>query len=101
MLKLIEENPVLIFSKSYCPFCDQTKNLLKRASVKGVKVIELDNVSDGSAMQNFLQKHTGQRTVPNCFVGQKHIGGNDDMQGAARNGSLKAMLDKLSIGNKF
>ena len=86
---LINENPVMIFSKSYCPFCKQTKDLLKRGKVAH-KVVELDRDSKtGSAMQKYLQKLTGQRTVPNCFVGKQHIGGNDDMQAAAKNGTLK------------
>ena len=59
VLNLIKDNQIMIFSKSYCPFCDKTKNLLKNAGVSSFKVIELDNDSDGTAMQAFLQKHTG------------------------------------------
>ena len=101
VLALIQDNPIMIFSKSYCPFCDMTKNLLKNAGVKSFKVIELDNDSDGTAIQAFLQKHSGQKTVPNCYIGQEHLGGNDDMHSAAKNGTLKSKLDSLNIANKF
>ena len=41
-------------------------------------------------MQTALQEITSQRTVPNIFVGQKHIGGNSDLQ--AKKGELPALL---------
>ena len=56
--KLINENPVIVFSKSYCPYCDKTKQLLKSTSVAH-KVVELDQVSGGSAMQKYLASYTG------------------------------------------
>ena len=98
---LIDQNPVMIFSKSYCPFCTKTKDMLKRGRVP-FKAVELDRDSKtGTAMQTYLEQKTGQRTVPNCFVGKQHIGGNDAMQAAANNGSLKQMLDRLGVKNKL
>lgn len=38
------------------------------------------DIDDGSAMQDALQEITGQRTVPNIFIKQEHIGGNSDLQ---------------------
>lgn len=46
-------------------------------------------IDDGSALQDALQEITGQRTVPNIFIKQKHIGGNSDLQG------LKAQLPQM------
>jgi glutaredoxin 3 len=57
------------------------------------ELIELDIVPDGHAIQNELLTMTGQRTVPNVFVGGKHIGGNDDVHAAARSGELQEMLN--------
>ena len=45
-------------------------------------------VDDGSAIQSTLQEITGQRTVPNIFIGKQHIGGNSDLQ-------AKKDLDRL------
>lgn len=39
------------------------------------------STDDGSAIQSTLQEITGQRTVPNIFIGKQHIGGNSDLQG--------------------
>jgi glutaredoxin 3 len=64
-----------VFSKSYCPYCTDTKNLFSRLNVP-VKVHELDRMPDGSAIQSALLGMTGQRTVPNVFINGKHLGGN-------------------------
>lgn len=45
---------------------------------------------DGAAIQDALHEITGQRTVPNIFIKQKHIGGNSDLQ--ARKAELPALL---------
>lgn len=69
-----------MFSKSYCPYCKQTKSLLSELGAKAY-IIELDQVSDGSQIQEALEEITGQRTVPNVFINHKHLGGNSDLQG--------------------
>jgi len=75
----IQDNKVVIFSKTYCPYCQRAKGLFKQKypSVKPV-IYELDEMGDGSEIQRYLLKETGQRTVPNIFIGQEHIGGCDD-----------------------
>ena len=56
------------------------------------KVHELDTLPNGTAIQKELEILTHQRTVPNVFVGGKHLGGNDDTQAAFRSGKLQEML---------
>jgi glutaredoxin 3 len=56
-------------------------------------LVELDQVSDGSDIQAALRDISGQRTVPNIFIGQKHIGGNSDLQ--AKSGELKSLLKEV------
>ncbi|KAF2249010.1 glutaredoxin [Trematosphaeria pertusa] len=80
---IIDENPVAVFSKSYCPYCQQAKQLLSQSGAK-FYAIELDQVDDGSEIQSTLADITGQRTVPNIFIGKKHIGGNSDLQAKRR-----------------
>ncbi|KNG48565.1 glutaredoxin domain containing protein [Stemphylium lycopersici] len=98
---IIDENPVAVFSKSYCPYCRQAKQLLSDSGAK-FYAIELDQVvlgltlaratDDGSAIQSTLGEMTGQTTVPNIFISQKHIGGNSDLQ--AKKGQLKNLLQE-------
>ena len=88
----IKSNDVVVFSKSYCPYCTATKELLTSMGVK-YTVHELDKIGDdGPEIQSALLKMTGQRTVPSVFVKGQHIGGNDDTQAAARQGKLQEML---------
>ena len=56
-------------------------------------MIELDQRPDGGALQDALQALTGQRTVPNVFIGGNTIGGGDDTAAAAASGKLKGMLE--------
>ncbi|KAL5567984.1 hypothetical protein UlMin_024559 [Ulmus minor] len=66
--ELVSSNPVVVFSKSYCPFCVTVKQLLSQLGAT-LKAIELDTESDGAQIQSALAEWTGQRTVPNVFIG--------------------------------
>ncbi|KAI1314828.1 thioredoxin reductase [Mortierella claussenii] len=91
---IIANNSVVVFSKTYCPYCTSAKNLLKELNVEAF-IIELDTIKDGSAYQAYLAELTGQRTVPSIFIGQEHIGGCDDLHKLHKNGQLKALLAKI------
>ena len=82
---------VVVFSKTFCPFCRKTKNLFLDKGIDA-KVIELDKMDNGDAIQDALLELSGQRTVPNVFIKGSHLGGNDDTQKAAREGKLEEML---------
>ena len=82
---------VVVFSKTFCPFCRKTKNLFLDKGIDA-KVIELDKMDNGDAIQDALLELSGQRTVPNVFIKGNHLGGNDDTQKAAREGKLEEML---------
>ena len=87
----IESNKVVVFSKSFCPFCKKTKSLLNGMDVD-YKLYELNEMDDGADIQKALEEISGQRTVPNVFINGEHVGGNDAMQAAAKDGSLEKML---------
>ncbi|XP_076924171.1 glutaredoxin-like [Bidens hawaiensis] len=88
---LVSANPVLVFSKSYCPYCVSVKKLLTELN-SSFKPIELDLESDGSEMQSALHEWTGQRSVPNVFIGGKHIGGCDSTVAMHKAGKLVPLL---------
>jgi glutaredoxin 3 len=89
----IEQSKIVIFSKSYCPYCTKAKELFSSLKVDGTVVYELDNMDNGADIQNALLDLTGQRTVPSIFINKKHLGGNDDAQAAYRSGKLQQMID--------
>jgi len=87
----IQSHKVVVYSKSYCPYCKATKALFSNLQ-ESPHVLELDQLSNGPALQDALLDMTGQRSVPNVFVNGKHVGGNDDTQAAARSGKLQEWL---------
>ncbi|KAL8933654.1 MAG: hypothetical protein Q9216_006269 [Gyalolechia sp. 2 TL-2023] len=88
---IIDENAVAVFSKSYCPYCRASKTLLSEMGAK-FYVIEMDQVDDGADLQNALEEMNGQRSVPNIYISQKHVGGNSDLQ--AKKGELPSLLQE-------
>ncbi|KAL3852967.1 hypothetical protein ACJMK2_016572 [Sinanodonta woodiana] len=83
---------VMIFSKSTCPFCLKVKDLFRSLDVEFF-ALELDQVENGSGIQKALLELTGQKTVPNVFIGGKHLGGNDDTQRAHAEKRLLPMIN--------
>lgn len=84
----------MVFSKSYCPYCNNTKRILDDLNAK-YKAIELNQEEDGGDIQNALLKLSGQRTVPNIFINRIHIGGNSDLEAVAVNGKDGKSLEEL------
>ena len=90
--KKIAENKVMVWSKSYCPFCSRVKTLLDDAGVP-YEVVELDRLHEEAEIQDALAGVTGQRTVPNVFIGGAHVGGCDDTFALRDSGKLDALLE--------
>jgi len=92
--QLIDDNAVMVFSKSYCPYCNNSKRILDGLNAK-YNAIELNQEDDGDEIQNALRTITGQGTVPNIFIGRTHIGGNSDLEAVARSGKDGKTLEEL------
>jgi len=72
-----------------CSFCDAAKALLK---TKNVEIEEFDVWKDSAKAKEMLQRTNGARTIPQIFIGDKYIGGNDQLQEANRSGKLDQFL---------
>jgi glutaredoxin 3 len=90
--QLVDSRGVVVFSKSYCPYCSETKSLFKELGVQA-RVMELDLIPGGSEIHEALAAKTGQRTVPYVFVNSTFVGGNDHTQKAHRSGELRRLLE--------
>eukprot|EP00128_Syssomonas_multiformis_P008506 Colp12_sorted_trinity150504_noHs@35476 len=93
--KIIDENAVVVFSKTTCPYCRKVKDLFRQLNVN-THVVELDTLSEGPAIQDALLQLTGQRTVPNVFIKRKHVGGCDATYAKHADGSLAKLLESVS-----
>ena len=72
----IKDNAIMIFSKSYCPFCKKVKQMFQDKGLAFV-ALELDEMGQmGVNIQAALLQKTGQKTVPSVFLNGKHIGKN-------------------------
>ncbi|KAI9469928.1 MAG: glutaredoxin [Benjaminiella poitrasii] len=94
--KAIRSNKVMIFSKSYCPYCISVKDLFDDMHVD-YKALELNEHENGEAIQNTLAELTKQTTVPNIFINQQHIGGSDSLKSAFASGRLEKLLNDAGI----
>ena len=80
---------VLMYSTGVCPFCTMAERLLKS---KGVADIEKVRVDLEPARRQEMMERTGRRTVPQIYVGERHVGGYDDLAALDRAGGLEALL---------
>ena len=81
--------PVKIYTTTYCGFCVRAKDLLKR---KGVAYDEVDVTGDDAARDRLVEMSHGQRTVPQIFIGDTHVGGYSDLAQLDKEGKLDPML---------
>ncbi|XP_055706626.1 uncharacterized protein LOC129803838 [Phlebotomus papatasi] len=88
----IASDKVVIFSKTYCPYCSMAKEQFRKLS-QDFTAIELESREDGSEIQDVLGEITGARTVPRVFVKGEFIGGGTDVKKLYNDGSLKKMLE--------
>ncbi|XP_016032454.2 glutaredoxin-C3 [Drosophila simulans] len=84
----IASNKVVIFSKTYCPYCTMAKEPFKKLNVDAT-IIELDGNPDGNEIQAVLGEITGARTVPRVFIDGKFIGGGTDIKRMFETGALQ------------
>jgi len=75
--KLIDDNPVLMFSFTTWPFCVKAKDLLDDMNVK-YTVVELDTDPDGKAIRAEMADIVGRTSVPAIWIGKQFIGGCND-----------------------
>ena len=90
------ENPVIVYSKTYCPYCTEVKSLFTKLNVPA-KVVEIDTLADADAVSAALADVAGRRTVPQVFIGGEHVGGCDDTVAANKSGKLKELLGGVGV----
>jgi len=79
---------VTIYTTQYCPFCVRAKRLLSQKDV-AFKEIKVDN---NPSLRAEMTKKSGQRTVPQIWIGKSHVGGCDDLFALERANKLDALL---------
>jgi glutaredoxin 3 len=80
---------ITIYTKSTCPYCHAAKDLLKK---KGAAYDEVSVDGNRAAQMQMAMRAGGRSTVPQIFVGEKHIGGCDDLYDLDADGKLDELL---------
>lgn len=92
--QLIHRYPVMVFSKSYCPYSRKAKTILSKYRLgENYHVLELDQLTEkAEEYQIELGRLTGASTVPRVFINGKFIGGGDDTAALDQRGELEKLL---------
>jgi glutaredoxin 3 len=79
---------VTVYMSDWCPYCQRAKNLLHQKQV----VINEINVEEDPNLREEMIARSNRRTVPQIFIGDKHVGGCDDLYALDRSGELDRLI---------
>jgi glutaredoxin 3 len=80
---------VTMYSTAVCPYCVRAEALLKQ---RGVTAIDKIRIDEDDAERDRMIERTGRRTVPQIYIGERHVGGFDDLAALDRAGELVPLL---------
>jgi glutaredoxin 3 len=81
-------NKVTIYSSDFCPYCKRAKALLQ---ARGAQYEEI-NVDGKADVRARMTEITGRTSVPQIFIGERHVGGCDDLHALDARGELVPLL---------
>ena len=81
---------ILIYTGPSCNFCDAAKRLLERNKLK---FSEIDVSSGENIRDEMIKKSNGQRTIPQIFFGENHVGGYNELRALEKENRLKEFLE--------
>jgi glutaredoxin 3 len=80
---------IVMYSTAWCGYCQRARNLFER---KGLAYREIKVDEDMRERDAMLQKSGGRRTVPQIFIGERHVGGYEELVELDRDGGLDRLL---------
>lgn len=80
--------PVTIYTRQFCGYCTAAKRLLAE---KGIDFVEIDATGD-AGKRNEMITRSGRFTFPQIFIGERHVGGCDDLYALQSRGELDNLL---------
>ena len=80
---------IIVYTGPFCNFCDAAKRLLKR---NGLSFSEIDVSSADKIKAEMIKKTNGQRTIPQIFFGDYHVGGYTELRELEKSNNLKEKL---------
>tara|TARA_B100000530_G_scaffold142379_1_gene89092 strand:+ start:533 stop:787 length:255 start_codon:yes stop_codon:yes gene_type:complete len=80
---------IIVYTGPFCNFCDAAKRLLKR---NGLSFSEIDVSSGEKIKEEMIKKSNGQRTIPQIFFDDYHVGGYTELRELEKSNNLKEKL---------
>ena len=95
------DNPVVLFALEWCEFCWSVRQMFAEYEIPS-RSIDLDSVAyqddnQGGKIRKAIEQRTGLKTIPQIYVGGKHVGGASETFDACRDGSLAKMLEENNV----
>jgi glutaredoxin 3 len=84
----VNQPAVTVYTSNWCPYCQRAKSLLTQKNV----VFNEINVEDDVKIREEMIARSNRNTVPQIFVGDKHVGGCDDLFELDRSGELDRLI---------
>jgi glutaredoxin 3 len=84
----VTQPAVTLYVSNWCPYCQRAKGLLAQKNV----VFSEINVEDDDKLREEMIARSNRRTVPQIFIGDKHVGGCDDLFELDRSGELDRLI---------
>lgn len=84
---------VVLYTTMFCPFCSRAKRLLE---AKGVSYTEIDVGMDSAKRKEMMARADGRYTVPQIFIGDRHVGGSDELVALEQAGELDEWLEQAA-----
>ena len=79
---------ITMYVSDWCPYCQRAKSLLTKKNV----VFSEINIEDDEAMREEMMARSNRHTVPQIFIGDKHVGGCDDLFALDQSGELDRLI---------
>ncbi len=84
-------NDVVIYSTTWCGYCERARGLLSR---KGVEFREIKLDEEPAERETMMTRSGGRRSVPQIFIGERHVGGFDELYALEHAGELDQLLGR-------
>jgi glutaredoxin 3 len=86
---------IRMYTTQVCPYCVRAKSLLMQRGVQQIEEVRIDLLPE---QRDEMVRLTGRRTVPQIFIGERHIGGCDELIALDRSGGLAPLLAGATAG---
>lgn len=80
---------IVMYTAPWCGWCERAKGLLARHGYRGITEIDIEAQGEGAWAE--LERRTGQKSVPQIFIGDRHVGGFQDLAALIEEGRLDAL----------